>query len=159
VRPYQVGTAAVIALIAAVAMFDSRDIFAGSRGTSPGDVGAHFYPFWAAALMGIAAVAVAYRAVTTPQAAEGVFTGRTSVLAVLKLVIPMVVAATAMLWLGMYIVTALYMGLYARWLGRYNWIWVTVIAIAFPLTIYLAFEIGFRATLPKSIFYSSGLPF
>ena len=69
------GTAAAIAMIAAVAMFDSRDVFAASRGNSPGDVGAHFYPFWAAALMGVAAVAVAYRALTTPQAAEGVFTG------------------------------------------------------------------------------------
>jgi hypothetical protein len=154
-----VGTAAAIALIAAVAMFDSRDVFAASRGNAPGDVGAHFYPFWAAALMGLAAVAVAYRALTTPQAAEGVFTGRTSIFAVLKLVIPMVLAAAAILWLGIYIVTALYMGLYARWLGRYNWIWVGVIAIAFPLTIYLAFEVGFRAILPKSIFYSSGLPF
>ena len=63
------GTAAAIAMIAAVAMFDSRDIFVASRGNSPGDVGAHFYPFWAAALMGLAAVAVAYRALTTPQAA------------------------------------------------------------------------------------------
>ena len=153
------GTAAAIAMIAAVAMFDSREVFAASRGTAPGDVGAHFYPFWAAALMGVAAVAIAYRALTTPQTAEGVFTGRASIFAVLKLVVPMVVAATAMLWLGMYIVTALYMGLYARWLGRYNWIWVAVIAIAFPLVIYVAFEVGFRATLPKSIFYSSGLPF
>ena len=159
-RPYQVGTAAAIALIAAVAMFDSRATFATSAGTAPGDVGSRFYPFWAALIMAAAAIAVAYRALVTPQPAAGVFAGRASVVAVLKLVIPMVVAVTAMLWLGMYIVTALYMGFFARYLGRYRWTWVAVIAVAFPAAIYLGFELGFRVSLPKSIFYESGaLPF
>ena len=115
-RPYQVGTAAAIGLIAAVAMFDSRDVFASAPGNAPGDVGAHFYPFWSAALMAIAGLAIAYRALTTPQAVEGVFTGRDSAVAVLKLVVPMVLAATLIIWLGIYIVTGLYMAL--RALGR-----------------------------------------
>jgi len=151
VRPYQVGTAAAIGLIAAVAMFDSRDVFASAPGNAPGDVGAHFYPFWSAALMAIAGLAIAYRALTTPQAVEGVFTGRDSAVAVLKLVVPMV--------LGIYIVTGLYMALYARWVGKYNWFWVAFIGAAFPAAIYLLFEIGFRVSLPKSVFFESGLPF
>jgi len=159
VRPYQVGTAAAIALIAAVAMLDSLATFAPSAGTSPGDVGARFYPFWAGAVVFVSAVAIAFRALTTPQSAEGVFAGRASIAAVLKLVIPLVVAAVSMIWLGIYIVTALYMGLFARWIGKYNWAWVAVISITFPLVIYLGFEIGFRASLPKSVFYTSGLPF
>jgi len=159
VRPYQVGTAAAIGLIAAVAMFDSRDVFASAPGNAPGDVGAHFYPFWSAALMAIAGLAIAYRALTTPQAVEGVFTGRDSAVAVLKLVVPMVLAATLIIWLGIYIVTGLYMALYARWVGKYNWFWVAFIGAAFPAAIYLLFEIGFRVSLPKSIFFESGLPF
>src|SRR5216684_6386924 len=76
VRPYQVATAAVIVLIAAVAMFDSRAAFSPSAGTAIGDVGARWYPFWAAAIMGLAALVVVYRTLTTPQSAEGVFAGR-----------------------------------------------------------------------------------
>jgi putative tricarboxylic transport membrane protein len=175
VRPYQVATAAAVVLIAAVAMFDSRAAFNPSAGTSPGDVGARWYPFWAATIMGIAAVVVAYRALTTPQAAEGVFEGSRSVFAVLKLAGPMVIYAVLIGGigfrttdftyrivppLGFYLATALYMGLFAWWLGRYKIWWVAAITLAFPLVIFFVFEVGFRVSLPKSFLYSSGiLPF
>ena len=174
-RPYQVATAAAIALIAAVAMFDSLAAFSPSAGTAPGDVGARWYPFWAAAIMGSAALIVAYRVLTTPQAVEGVFAGRASIFSVLKLAIPMLVYATligGIRWrdgdinytvippLGFYIATGLYMGGFAWWLGRYKIWWVAMILVAFPLVIFAAFELGFRVSLPKSFLYEQGaLPF
>jgi putative tricarboxylic transport membrane protein len=175
VRPYQLATAAVIVLIAAVAMFDSRAAFNPSAGTAPGDVGARWYPFWAAAIMGGAGLIVGYRALSTPQAVAGAFEGRQSLFAVLKLAVPMLLFATligGVGWkttdftytvippLGFYLSTALYMGFFAWWLGRYKIWWVAAIALAFPLVIFLAFEIGFRVTLPKSFLYQTGiLPF
>jgi hypothetical protein len=175
VRPYQVATAAAIVLIAAVAMYDSRAAFNPSAGTAPGDVGARWYPFWAAALMAIAGVFVAYRAFVTPQGAEGVFAGRSSLFAVLKLAIPMLLYATLINgigWrttdtaytvippLGFYIATAVYMGGFSWWIGRYKIWWVALILIAFPMVIFVAFEIGFHVALPKSFLYRNGiLPF
>ena len=158
-RPYQVGTAAAIALIAAVAMFDSRNVFRQLPGTAPGDVGPSWYPFWAAALMGLAAVFVAYRQVALPQAAEGAFAGRESVISVLKLVVPMVIYAFSFQWLGFYIATAAYMGFFSAYVGRYRWYAILAVAIVTPLAIYLLFEVGFKLLLPKSIFYESGFPF
>jgi hypothetical protein len=172
VRPYQVATAAAIVLIAAVAMFDSRAAFSPSAGTSPGDVGARWYPFWAAAIMGVASLVVVYRTLVTPQAAEGVFEGRRSVFAVLKIAVPMITYAlliggigwkttdftyTIVPPFGFYLATAIYMGLFAWWLGRYKIWWVALISVAFPFAIFLAFEIGFRVTLPKSFLYTDGL--
>jgi hypothetical protein len=61
---------------------------------------------------------------------------------------------------GFYLATALYMGLFAWWLGRYKIWWVAAITAAFPIIIFVVFEIGFRVSLPKSFLYSSGiLPF
>ena len=174
-RPYQVGTAAVIVLIAAVAMFDSRAAFSPSAGTAPGDVGARWYPFWAAGIMGIASVVVAYRALTTPQGVEGAFEGAKSLFAVLKLAVPMLAYAVLIAGIkwrttdftysvlpsfGFYLSTALYMGLFAWWLGRYK-IWsVAAIAVIFPIVIFAVFELGFRVSLPKSFLYDLGvLPF
>jgi putative tricarboxylic transport membrane protein len=170
-----VATAAVIVLIAAVAMFDSRAAFSPSAGTAPGDVGSRWYPFWAATIMGLAGVFVAYRALVTPQSAEGVFAGRDSVFAVLKLTVPMVAYAaliggigwqtgdieyTVIPALGFYVATAVYMGGFGWWIGRYKLWWVGLIAVAFPLVIFLAFEVGFRVSLPKSFLYDRGiLPF
>ena len=58
---------------------------------------------------------------------------------------------------GFYLATALYMGLFAWWLGRYKIWWVAAIMVAFPIVIFAVFEIGFRVSLPKSFLYSSGL--
>jgi hypothetical protein len=172
VRPSQVATAAAIVLIAAVAMFDSRAAFSPSAGTSVGDVGARWYPFWAATLMGIASVIVGYRALTTPQGTEGAFQGTRSLFAVLKLAVPMLaytlliggigVRTTDFTYrivpqFGFYLATALYMGLFAWWLGRYKIWWVAAITVAFPIVIFAVFELGFRVSLPKSFLYTSGL--
>jgi len=172
VRPYQVATAAAIVLIAAVAMFDSRAAFSPSAGTAPGDVGSRWYPFWAATIMGIAAVVVGYRALATLQPVEGAFEGRRSVFAVLKIALPMLAYALLIGGIGFrttdftyrivpafgfYLATAIYMGLFAWWLGRYRIWWVAAIAVAFPIVIFLVFEIGFRVSLPKSFLYTAGL--
>ena len=130
------GTAAAIALIAAVAMFDSRAAWSPVRGTAPGDVGASWYPFWTAAVMGLAAVGVAYRA----------------------LVLPMFIYALSFQWLGFYLATGIYMGFFAAYLGRYRFYWIIASAVITPLAIFLLFEVGFRLLLPKSIFYP-GIPF
>jgi hypothetical protein len=158
VKPYQVGTAAAIVLIAAVAMFDSRKVFGEQLGSSPGDVGPSWYPFWAAALMGGAAVFVGYRAFLSALPAEGVFTGRESVFSVLKLVLPMIGYAASFQWLGFYLATAAYMGFFSWFIGKYKWYAVVAAAIICPLAIYLLFEVAFRLLLPKSIFYKSGFP-
>jgi hypothetical protein len=51
------------------------------------------------------------------------------------------------------------MGFFARYFGRYRWLWVAVIAVAFPAAAYLAFEMGFRVRLPKSALYELGFLF
>ena len=52
-----------------------------------------------------------------------------------------------------YVATALYMGGFAWWIGRYKIWWVALILVAFPLVIFVAFEVGFRVSLPKSVLY------
>jgi hypothetical protein len=49
------------------------------------------------------------------------------------------------------------MGLFARWIGRYRWIWVVLIMVLMPAAIYATFELGFRVSLPKSFLYDAGL--
>ena len=160
-RPYQVATAATFAVLAAVAMFDSRaGALVDRTGTEPGGVGAGFYPFWSATLVFCCAAYVGYRALRTPTPGTAAFENRAAVFAALKLIVPMLVATAAIPWLGFYVVTALYMGLFARWIGHYRWIWVVVIMIAMPVAIYATFELGFRVGLPKSFLYDLGvLPF
>jgi hypothetical protein len=146
-------------LIAAVAMFDSRaSALPDSTGKFPGGLGPGFYPFWSAAMIAGAALVVIYRWYGSLDTGEGVFAKREAWTAPLKIALPMIVAVGLIEWIGFYFVTGLYMGFFARFIGRYKWIWVLVIAIVFPALIYLSFEKGFRVFLPKSIFYEQGFP-
>jgi putative tricarboxylic transport membrane protein len=143
---------------AAVAMFDSRaGALVDRSGTQPGGIGAGFYPFWSATLVFLCAGYVGYRSWVTPQPGTAAFENREALVAALKLIVPMLVATAAIAWLGFYVVTALYMGLFARWIGRYRWIWVVVIMVLMPAAIYATFELGFRVSLPKSFLYDMGL--
>jgi putative tricarboxylic transport membrane protein len=147
-------------LIAAVAMFDSRaSALPDPTGTYPGGLGPGFYPFWSAAMIAGAALVVIFRSSGAAVAGEGIFAKRESWTAPLKIALPMIVAVGLIEWLGFYVVTGLYMGFFARYIGRYRWHWVIVVAILLPVIIYLAFERGFRVSLPKSVFYEQGFPF
>ncbi len=146
-------------LIAAVAMYDSRaSAIPDTTGRFPGGLGPGFYPFWSAAMIAGAAVVVVYRWLVTTETGQGIFVKREAWTAPLKLAVPMIVMVALIQWIGFYFVTGLYMGFFARFIGRYRWIWVVVIAVAFPALIYLSFEKGFRVSLPKSKLYERGFP-
>lgn len=153
-RRYEAGTAAVIAVIAAVAMFDTRKgALPDVAGGAPGGLSGGFYPFWSAFVLLVFGLLVVWRSLTIPQPAHGVFKDRAGVASVLWLALPMVAAAALIPWLGFYLMTALYMGFFAAVIGRYRPYWVAAIAVAVPVVIYVIFELGFRVGLPKSIFY------
>lgn len=154
----QAVTAGLFVLLAAVAMFDSRRGALLGASKDPGGIGSGFYPFWAAALLGAAGVALLVRTLRSPGTTEQVFDSRDAAYAVLQLVVPMLVAAYAIAWLGIYLTTGLYMGFFARYIGRYRWVWVAAVAIGFPLALYLAFERGFRLLLPRSVLYGDLFP-
>ena len=148
-------------VVAAVAMIDSRaGAMVDTTGREPGGVGAGFYPFWSAFLVFVCAAVVGYKSWRSTVVGPPVYEGRDGILAVVKLVIPMIAAVVAIAWLGFYIVSGLYMGLFARWIGRYNWLVVAALTVGMPAAIYAAFELGFRVSLPKSFLYDIGvLPF
>ena len=153
-------TAAAFVVLAAVAMFDSRDsALIASTTKYPGGIGPGFYPFWAAAVMGGAALVILIRLRVPSLAASRLFENRAAVVAVGTLVGPLLIATAAMTWLGFYIVCALYTGFFARYIGRYRWVWSLAIGILFPVVTYVAFEMAFRVRLPKSTFYELGLLF
>ena len=72
----------------------------------------------------------------------------------------MVVAVALIEWLGFYIVTGLYMGFFARFIGRYRWYWVAASSRSRSRSlIYLVFERGFRVVSAEERPLRAGLPF
>ena len=148
-------------MIAAVAMFDTRGgALPDPEGGAPGGLKGGWYPFWSAAIATVALLVVAYRAGVAPGSSQAVFSGREGVMSVLALIVPMIALVVLMdRLLGLYISGALYLAWFGRAIGRYRWHWVAASAIAIPALLYFVFETFFRVALPKSIWYTLGLPF
>lgn len=154
-------TAAILALIAAVAMFDTRGgALPDPTGTAPGGLKGGWYPFWAGAMVAGAGLVVAYQTLRRPQPAEGAFRDRAALISVVRLVVPMAVVTFLMAEgrLGFYLGSGLYMAYFARFTTGYRWYWAAAAGIVTPVLIFLVFEVGFRALFPKSFFYPT-LPF
>jgi putative tricarboxylic transport membrane protein len=159
VQVSQRATAAALVAVAAIAMFDSRaSALFDTSGRAPGGIGPGFYPFWAAAVMAVGGLIVIFRTSRAEASTGAVFENREAISSLFKLVGPMLLATAAMVWLGFYLVTCLYMGFFARYIGHYRWHWVAFIAVVVPTVIYLVFELGFRVRLPKSTLYDLGFP-
>ena len=148
-------------LIAAVAMFDTRDhALPEAVAIAPGGLRAGFYPFWSAALILVTGALVMYQTWAGPGTASGPFEGRRQIADVLRVILPMVVATALIPFLGFYIVTALYVAAFMRFVGGYRAHWSVITALLLAVTFFVIFEQGFRVALPKSFLYVRGvLPF
>lgn len=142
-------------------MFDTRaGALPDPTGVAPGGLRGGWYPFWSATIVAAAGLFVLYRALTTPQAAEGAFRGRAAVFDVGRFVLPMLVATFLMQekLLGFYVGSAVFIAYYAGLTARYRWYWAVLAGLLIPLALYLIFEVGFKALFPKSFLYPR-LPF
>ena len=158
-RRLEVGTAIAFVLIAVVAMLDSRRGALIGATRDPGGIGSGFFPFWASAVLALAAIGIVCQKLLIRDIEQAGSLSLRGLRSVGTLVIPMIVAASGMVWFGFYVMVGAYMGFFARLIGHYRWIWVVTIAAGVPLLIYLVFELGFRMLLPKSILYGYFLPF
>lgn len=154
----RVGDVAVSVALIAVAAVVIRECLRLGAGWGPSGPQPGFFPFWCAVAMLVGSVVVIVRALRSPPG-KPLYDAPEDVREVLKVGLPMVAAIAALPALGFYIMTALYMGFFSAWYGRYRWYVVLVAAVVLPVVLYFTFERGFRIALPKSALYGDLLPF
>jgi hypothetical protein len=106
-----------------------------------------FFPFWLAVILLACCLAIAAQAWRGRTAKP--FVRRDGVAPVLKMLLPATAAVVVTQFLGLYVATALYMGLYMRWIGRHSWLAVAVMSLAFPVITFVIFERWFLVPMPK----------
>ncbi|GIX48414.1 MAG: hypothetical protein KatS3mg131_2625 [Candidatus Tectimicrobiota bacterium] len=149
--------AAVFLVLAAILVREALRLGVEWTTTGPG---AGFVPLWLALAMGLAALGVLLGTFKdTARQAAPFFSSRQAGVFWLKVLLPMVLAVALLPYLGIYLVAALYLAVFAAWIGRHRWYLVAAVSLGVPLAMYLSFERFFRLPLPKSLFYGRGLPF
>ena len=68
---------------------------------------------------------------------------------VLAVVIPTTIYVFLVPVLGMYVPSMLLIGVFMKWLGRYNWLTVLLVSVGVSVITYLMFEKWFLVPLPK----------
>lgn len=125
----------------------------GSTGPQPG-----LFPLISAVVMGLCGLGVCAQALNHGPDSPP-FADPPELREVVRVAAPMVLAVVLVPYLGFYIVTALYIGLFAAWYGRMRWYLVLPLGILIAVIAFYAFEQGFKILLPKSGLYGYMLPF
>lgn len=126
----------------------------GESGPQPG-----FFPFVLTLALSLSAVAVAIVAIRNPDRLP-FFEVSHEIDDLLKVGVPIMVAIIAIPWLGLYITSGLYLGLFMALYGRFRWYSALAGAILLPAIMWITFREGFNISMPLSVFYRMDiLPF
>ena len=131
-------------LLGLVVLFDAirLGIGWGTDGPKSG-----FFPFWLAVIMIGACLAIMTQAIL--RADRKSFVSRQPLGSVLKVLWPAAAMVALTHFIGLYVASALYIGLYMRWIGRHSWLAVVVLSIGIPVATFLIFEQWFLVPMPK----------
>jgi hypothetical protein len=146
-RTMEIAVALALMGIAALVMVDSYILGAGwepSVGPQSG-----YFPFYVALIMLISSAVVLVSNLVTKTPDLTSFVERDQISLVLKVFIPTVIFVIATIYIGIYISSFFFIGLFMIWLGKYPLYRVLPIAIGVPLVLFVVFEIWFLVPLPK----------
>jgi hypothetical protein len=144
-RNVEIGVAAFMALLALIGIFGSLKV-----GIGWGDEGprAGFFPFYVSlVVLGSCIINVLSVLATIPR--TRVFAEWGQLRQVVSVLAPTVVYVALVPYIGIYVASALLIGFFMVWFGRYNLIVSAAVAVVVPVLTFLMFEIWFLVPLPK----------
>ena len=143
-RTADVITAAVLMLLGGVVLYDAVRLGIGWGTSGPGS---GFFPFWLALIMvgTCAAILVQSARRTSPRP----FVTRAAAAPVLAVLGPAAGMVVLTQVIGLYVASALYLGVYMRWIGRHPWPVTLGLAVAIPVFTFVIFERWFLVPMPK----------
>jgi putative tricarboxylic transport membrane protein len=130
----------------ALVMFDSQRLGAswGADGPRPG-----YFPFYVGLIIVVSSLVNLVRAVMIRPEKNKPFVLAGQLKMVLTVLIPAALYASAIIWIGIYVASVLFIAFFMRWLGRYAWWKVAAVSVAVMVAFYFIFEMWFQVPLPK----------
>ena len=145
-RTADIVVALIMVGIGGLVMFDSLRLGMGWAEDGPQS---GYFPFYIGLIIVLASLATVALAVFGREQSRGVFVERGQLRDVLKVLIPAAVFVALAGVIGIYVASALFIGAFMRWIGRFRWHTIAIVSVAVPLALFLLFEIWFLVPLPK----------
>lgn len=144
-RSVEIGVALFLALLAAVGIAGSLK---AGIGWGPEGPKAGFFPFYISLIV-LISCAVNMIGVLREFTGREVFATWGQLRQVLSVVIPTTIYVFAVPVIGMYVSSALLIAVFMKWIGRYSWPMVLIVAAGVPILTFILFERWFLVPLPK----------
>ena len=143
----EIVVAALFFILGAIVIYDSVRLgirWEEVHGPQPG-----YFPFFVALIICVAALVNMVRAALIPAEKSRPFVMVGQLKLVLTVLIPTALYAAAVIWIGIYVSSILFIAFFMRWLGRYAWWKALAVSVGAVAAFYLVFEIWFKVPLPK----------
>ena len=136
----------VLMAIAGMVITDSLRV-----GTGWGDDGPRsgYFPFYIGLFLLLASTFIVLSTVLKWSKSHAVFATREELVPVFQMLVPMVIYVVAMVYLGIYLPSAILIGYFMRHHGKFAWPPSLAVSIGVPLVFFLVFEKWFLVPLPK----------
>jgi putative tricarboxylic transport membrane protein len=143
----ELAVAALFFVLGAIVITDSVRLGTGWQeihGPRPG-----YFPFYIGLILCVAALVNAGRALLLRGKDNKTFVEVGQLKLVLSVLLPTIVFAGLVTWIGVYVSAVLFIGFFMRWLGKYPWWKVAGVGLGTAVVFYLVFEKWFKVPLPK----------
>jgi hypothetical protein len=146
VRAMEIVVAVLLLVLGVVTIFESRKLGAGWGSDGPG---AGYFPFYIGLIISVSALGVLFQSVVRKMGQGESFVDREQLKRVLSVLIPAAVYVLAIMVLGLYVASALYIALFMIILGKYLWIKSVLAAVLINALFFMMFEVWFKVPLYK----------
>ena len=138
--------AAILFVIGVVVVIEARRLGAGWEADGPA---AGYFPFYIGLIICISALGIIYQARFGKERDTGTFVDREQLSRVLSVLLPACVYVLAIVFLGLYVASAIYIALFMIILGKYHPLKSVLLAIAVIAVFFMMFEVWFKVPLYK----------
>jgi len=137
---------ALFLLVGALVIYDSVRLGAswGADGPRPG-----YFPFYVGLIIVISALINLVRGAMIRPERDKPFVLAGQLRTVMAVLIPAVIYAAAIGWIGIYVSSTVFIAFFMRWLGKFGWWKVLAVSIGTMVAFFLIFERWFLVPLPK----------
>jgi len=138
--------AVCLAVLGGVVMFEARRLGAGWTSDGPG---AGYFPFYIGLILVVCGIGVLLQSLRARAAHGEVFVDSVQLKRVLSVLLPSALYAAAIMGVGIYVASAIFIALFMIVLGKYPVLRSVVVGVAVNTLLFVMFEVWFKVPLYK----------
>ena len=138
--------AAILLVVGIVVVIEARRLGAGWTSDGPG---AGYFPFYIGLIICISSLGILWQSLFSKGRDTDAFVDKLQLMRVLSVLGPAALYVLAVVFLGLYVASAIYIAAFMIVLGKYSWVKSVVIAVAVNAVFFAMFEVWFKVPLYK----------